>query len=192
MDLEVILQKFDKIAENEEKIYAMGGGVSPSSVRGILDKTITEIEAKDFCEVTELGQWVFYKYTNLTKVVCPDTLKTIRENAFNGCNKLSEITLNEGLTEICYRAFQSCGSLSSICMPSTIAQLGEEVFNECNNITTYDFSKCTGGPPSFIRTSDRPLHGTSDFVILVPQGKSGVWESNQYWAQYAGRIREKL
>ena len=56
---------------------------------------------------------------NVTKVICPSSLKIIVSNAFCGYKNLGEIILNEGLEYIGENAFRYC-NLKKIIVPSTV------------------------------------------------------------------------
>lgn len=81
----------------------------------------------------------------------------INSSAFEGCTKLSGITLPEGMTYIDTYAFSGCIGLTTITIPSSVTNLGWGVFSGCNNlesiislittpfaIDTYTFSRDKG------------------------------------------------
>ena len=58
----------------------------------------------------------------------------IGEHAFLGC-KASRIVLPEGLTRIDDNAFQSCINLTEISLPETLEKIGDCVFSQCMNLS---------------------------------------------------------
>ena len=104
--------------------------------------------------VQRIGEYAFSKNTSLTTVVFPDTIEVIRAYAFSGCSSLTDIRLNEGLTDIYNDAFFECTALKEIVLPATVLSLSDEVFSGCVNLTdiylpnglenigSFTFSKC--------------------------------------------------
>lgn len=77
--------------------------------------------------VGNIGYKAFEK-SKITKVVLPNTIKSISESAFNGCDELSDVELNEGLLTIYGEAFSGCSSLNEIVIPSTVTKIGDGAF----------------------------------------------------------------
>ena len=44
--------------------------------------------------VTEIGEYAFYEWKNLEKVIMSSNITSIGEDAFGGCNNLTNITYN--------------------------------------------------------------------------------------------------
>ncbi len=80
-----------------------------------------------------------------TKIVLPDTLKTIETLAFYMCTNLTEITVPDGVTEIKDSAFDSCMSLESITIPGTCGTIGKEIFFGCTALEEITVSNAEGG-----------------------------------------------
>ena len=85
-----------------------------------------EYKGKTFT-VTNIGREAF-RETEITKVVLPNTIKGIYDNAFYSCVNLSDVVLNEGLSYISDWAFYGCSSLNEIVIPSTVNTIREYVF----------------------------------------------------------------
>lgn len=63
---------------------------------------------------------------------------SISKNAFKGCNSLTNVILNNGVTSVGESAFADCTNLSSCEFGETIFEIGEKAFINCNNLS--DFS----------------------------------------------------
>ena len=94
--------------------------------------------------------------TAVAILTLPDTLKIIADNLFNGCTKLTAVTLNatsigdsafEGCTAlgtvtlggtelVGKNAFKGCESLSAISLPATVIRVGEGAFEGTGLIST--------------------------------------------------------
>lgn len=92
-------------------------------------KTITgcRVEAYGAIEIPEgvecIAEKAFQDNTNITAVKCATTVREICNHAFWGCENLSDITLNEGLTNIGLEAFGST-NLEEINLPASINEMG--------------------------------------------------------------------
>ena len=51
--------------------------------------------------------------------------------AFSGCNRLTSLTLPDGITEIGDHAFEGCSELTSLTLPAGITKIGSEAFSGC-------------------------------------------------------------
>ena len=78
---------------------------------------------------------VLKKYRgNETKVVIPDSVKEIGEDAFRGCESLKEITIPDSVTEIGECAFFCCKSLEEITIPDSVKKIGKGTFSGCEDL----------------------------------------------------------
>lgn len=57
-------------------------------------------------------------------------------SAFEGCTKLTGVTLNGGLTRIGSNAFGGCSSLQDVTLSATLTSLGNGVFNGCTSLAS--------------------------------------------------------
>lgn len=111
----------------------------PSTVEG---KPVTAIGENAFgqCSLNEIiipegvvyiGRGAF-SYSNVEIVHLPNSLDEIGEDAFYGCNQLTQITLPDGLEYIGESAFRDCRKLESVRIPKTVKNIGYYAF-ECYN-----------------------------------------------------------
>lgn len=83
------------------------------------------IDGKD---VAVIGKQCFANQSSITRVVCPETLIEIREEAFINCTDLSDVALNVGIQLIGEKAFLTCRSLQTIDFPETLVGIGNLAF----------------------------------------------------------------
>lgn len=69
----------------------------------------------------------FKENKKIKAVRCPSTLKSIGNNAFNGCTNLSKADLNKGLKTIGEDAFNFT-NLGSVYIPNTVTNIGRTAF----------------------------------------------------------------
>jgi hypothetical protein len=56
----------------------------------------------------------------------------IQENAFDGNEKITEVVIPEGLTEICEFSFKVCKNLKTVNIPSTVKEVDGSAFIGCD------------------------------------------------------------
>jgi hypothetical protein len=140
-----------------------------------------------------LGIQAFQQCSDLTSVSFPETLTTLPDNIFFGCNnlttigniigtidltnittfgcafrfcgKLNNVLLNPNLTSLPEAVFYNCSSLTSINLPSTIESLGNEVFRYCDNLTEIAFS--TSDTNKVITIGDGTFNNTTTLTIFT-------------------------
>ena len=72
---------------------------------------------------------------NLSGVIkIPNTILTIEDYTFYGCESLSEISLPSDLVSIGEYAFSGCKSLNYVVIPSTVTSIDKGAFNRCSNL----------------------------------------------------------
>ncbi len=103
-----------------------------------------EIDGK---KVVSLGRSLFspigygykgrgYQYGEEIKtVIIPDTVTSIGDRAFHGCESLTEITIPEGVKEIEDSTFEDCASLTEITIPEGVKEIGAFAFANCESLT---------------------------------------------------------
>ena len=95
-------------------------------------KSIKRVVIKD--GVTELGNYAFSGFSNLTSVSMPDSLTTLAWNGFSGCAKLASVTIPDSVTIIPAGAFANCVSLTSITIPDGVTHIHNLAFSGCSNL----------------------------------------------------------
>ena len=76
-------------------------------------------------------------YTEVTDLVIPDGVTSIKQNAFNGFKNLTSVTLPGSVTSIGESAFASCTGLTTVTIPpNSITSIGDEAFSGCIGLTS--------------------------------------------------------
>ena len=68
----------------------------------------------------------------LTKVILPEGLTEISNNAFYNCSKLESATIPSTVIKIGESAFRYCKELKSLAIPSSVTTIGSEAFTSCS------------------------------------------------------------
>ena len=78
-----------------------------------------------------------YKEENgVTEAVIPDSVTSIKDEAFKGCKGLTSITIPDSVTSIGDGAFEGCKGLKSITIPDSVTSIGYGAFHGCNSLTS--------------------------------------------------------
>ena len=81
--------------------------------------------------VVEIGPCCFCRHSEIERISFPQTLKTIREDAFTACGNLREAVIPDGVEEIGSYAFRDCTGLKRVVLPSGLRRLRTGVFAFC-------------------------------------------------------------
>lgn len=94
------------------------------------NKNLTSVTLPKNLEFTEFGS---FSNNNFSKIVFPDTMKSIGSYSFNNNKNLREVVFNEGLKEIGNHAFINDKVLSgNLVIPSTVEWIGPSAFRYTN------------------------------------------------------------
>jgi hypothetical protein len=80
------------------------------------------------------------KGEEVTKVVIPDSIKSIGDYTFYGCSNLSSITIGNSVETIGQCAFYGCNGLTSMSIPIYVKSIGVDAFTFCYNIQKTEFA----------------------------------------------------
>jgi len=82
--------------------------------------------------------------TNISSCEVNTGTRFIHCEAFLGCDKLSDITIANGVTSIGTNAFVDCTNLYEITIPDSVRSIGNAVFFNCNRLTSVTFENPNG------------------------------------------------
>ena len=81
--------------------------------------------------VSEIGHGCFFNHPEIKRVIFPNTIERIGEEAFALCCGLEELLLPDSITEIDVHAFRDCKGLKKVVMPKHLHVLRAGVFAFC-------------------------------------------------------------
>ncbi|MBL7965696.1 MAG: leucine-rich repeat protein, partial [Prolixibacteraceae bacterium] len=172
-----------------------------SAIDGVLfNKTQTEIV---LCPVSKTGSFII-----------PESVKTIHEQAFSWCEKLSEIAVPPMVTSIEEGAFSYCFGLESINIPLSVVSIGRSAFIYCGQLRTIEIPKSTnfiGGwafsgcsslktiyahpayPINLVNSTDVfSSMDNSSCTLFVPYGSKVRYQSAPQWKDFENIVENKL
>lgn len=84
---------------------------------------------------------VFDGCKNIKNVTIPNGVTEIGDSAFKDCKQLSKINIPETVTKIGNYAFKGCSALTSIYLPNSLTSLGIGAFERCSNLAEIKISE---------------------------------------------------
>ena len=153
-------------------------GVALTSIgyQSFYNTAITELDLSG--ADASIGTYAFYRCNSLETVKLSG-VKTIGQNAFDNCRKLTSVELSENLTIIESGAFESCVALKNIEIPDSVTTIGDNSFKDCTELETVTIGKgCTSVTASAF---------TEDFNLV----KFNVSEDNENYTSVDGVLYNK-
>lgn len=84
--------------------------------------------------VTTIRDNAFFNCYRLTSVTIPGSVTTFGNNAFLSCTNLASVTIGGGATRIGDNAFDSCSRLASVTIPDSVTHIGAYAFRSCTSL----------------------------------------------------------
>lgn len=111
-----------------------------------------------------------FSVSDVQKVTITSNVKEIQEQAFEGCDFLEEVLIEEGLTTILDHAFDDCDDLRKVTLPRSLVQIGRHTFRECSNLTYLKYNG-TAEEWQKVMGSDS-IHSTSYISKIICSDKT--------------------
>lgn len=183
--------------------------VSVSKLPQLIDRSVMELTAEDLNGITAIGDYAFYRNSNLISVEIPDSVTSIGKSAFTSCEGLTSFTIPNGVRSIGGSAFDSCTGLQSLTIPVSVTEIGTYAFRSCTGLTSiiipagvtyiagytfsycsamqyYDFTSHTKVPNLGNKTAFQDIPPTCE--IRVPEALAEEWKAATNWSTYASQI----
>ncbi len=124
-----------------EKKY---GEVMITGYKGYLSSKLEIPSVIDQCPVTDIGSGAFEGCKRLTSVTIPGSVVDIRSNAFADCTALKSVTIEDGVERIRDGAFSGCTKLTEAVIPDSVTEIGKNAFAACTSLTSVTIGSGVG------------------------------------------------
>ena len=116
--------------------------------------------------VTTIGEGAFCGCDSLTNINIPNSVTTIGKGAFSHCDSLTSINIPNSVTTIGISAFWGCNSLTNINIPNSVTTIGKCAFSDCKSLTSINIpnSVTTIEEGAFRGCINLPAHIKSDII----------------------------
>ena len=113
---------------DEGELTIEGIGAMTSTPWSIYSEQVSTVTIRE--GVTNIGEWAFGYYPNLTSITIPASVTTIGGSAFRDCSSLASVTIaeNSQLVSIGSPAFKNCSNLTSFTLPASVTSIGNDTF----------------------------------------------------------------
>ena len=142
---------------------------------------IVRFGGKEFT-VTAIGDNAFEGCENMTSISIPNTIETIGHNAFDACCGLTAIVIPPSVTAIGYQAFQGCTGLTKVTIGAGVRTIGSRAFFYCNAIAKVT---CEGETPPVMESSNCfTMTCYNNATLLVPGSVLKAYLGTDYWNRF--------
>jgi uncharacterized protein YukE len=110
-----------------------------------LKKSVSVPSELDGLPVTHIGPECFAMVwrSSLESITLPDSVTTIHNGAFRGCQSVRELRLPDGLKYIGNYAFAFMSSLENVRIPKGVISIGTGAFRNCNSLISVEIPDST-------------------------------------------------
>ena len=127
----------------------------------------TKYDSRDNCNaIIETATNTLIAGCNATTI--PNSVTSIGNYAFNGCEALTSITIPNSVTSIGVSAFYGCTGLTSITIPNSVTSIGDQAFRGCTGLTSITI------PNSVRSIGERVFYGCALTSINLPEGLTEI------------------
>ena len=113
----------------------------------------------------------------------PNSVTSIGDGAFDGCEGLTSVTIPNSVTSIGEDAFYGCTGLTSITIPNSVTSIGEWAFDGCTGLTSMTVEATN--PPLCVNNYGAGL-AMPDYNIplYVPEASVDAYKAADEWKKF--------
>ena len=118
-------------------------------------------------EPKSIGDWAFFT-SDLRNMSIPDSVLELGEHVFHFCNKLSTVSVGQGISVIPVACFLACDELTQVDVAGTIIEVQDGAFSNGPQISRFDF---TGIEKVGVSAFEGALNGDETIVLDLSKVK---------------------
>ncbi len=130
----IVVENGNSVYDSRNDCNALIETTSNTLIQGCMNTIIPE-------SVTSIGEGAFSGCEGLTSITIPESVTSIGENAFLNCFGLTSITIPENVTTIGNSAFFQCWRMTSVTIPEGVTTIGSGAFSSCSNLASVTIPK---------------------------------------------------
>nr|WP_321376124.1 leucine-rich repeat domain-containing protein [uncultured Bacteroides sp.] len=130
---------------------------------------------------TRIEDYAFEWCEDLGSVVINNNVNSLGEGAFYGCKGLVSATLSNKIPSIGANTFYNCKNLTTISIPASVSSVGSGAFGLCSGLTSIHSYRTTA--PSATTTTFTSVN-TSTCIVYVPKGSYSSYKSATGWSAF--------
>ena len=133
--------------------------------------------------VTEIGRYAFIGQ-DVKYIEIPNSVLTIGENAFSGCQMLDSICIPDATTFIGASAFYYCKAMKKLIIGKSVNHLGDGAFSYCSGLQVV-YARMPD--PREIDCSNNcfAYSSISNVTLYVPYGSRYIYEARDPWRNFS-------
>lgn len=141
----------------------MAGIPNPDFVKS--DANDSEYVYLDKMDLKLLNKKLYISGTKVAgTLTIPDSVTSISNAAFQGCDEITSVTFPANLKSIGSRAFYRCRGITSITIPNSVTVLGELAFRDCRSLSSVTLSN------KIESIGKEAFRNTGLASIVIPEG----------------------
>ncbi len=125
----IVVDEENSVYDSREGCNAIIESATITLIQGCMNTIIPN-------SVTSIGEGAFSGCDGVTEITIPNSVTSIGRGAFLGCYSLTSITIPHSVTSIGDDAFRGCGGLTSVTIPGSVTSIGDYAFSVCNGLTS--------------------------------------------------------
>ena len=124
---------------------------------------------------------------DLTSVTIGNSITSIGQYAFIGCQQLSSLTIGTGVTTIGTNAFDHCDNLTLVTLPASVTTLNNAAFKNCVSLQRVNIQRTDG----LVTLGSNVFTGCSalQYIVAPTPALAVQYKNASNWSTYEGKLR---